>query len=142
MRASAMPVIDMLAHICLESPIDIEPRARIGKLLQRRFLLVHSLTHIEPWRTLLAQNTIGVLPPSIPIFVAQGLSDKTVDPPVTMAYVSKLCDAGSRVDTHYLPDVGHGTIAMKSALAAVGWIADRFAGRASENDCLARRTIH
>jgi acetyl esterase/lipase len=133
---AAMPTINALAHVCLESPIDLEPRRRAGAALQRRFLLVNNLTGIEPWRTLLAGNTIGPLPPSIPVFIAQGSADHTVDPPVTQAYMKALCAAGSRVHLLMLPGVGHGTVAMKSALRAVAWMANRFEGSPAENDCL------
>jgi acetyl esterase/lipase len=132
---AAMPTINTLANVCLESPIDLEPRLRAGAALQKRFLLVHNLTELEPWRTLLAENTIGPLPPSIPVFIAQGSTDKTVDPPVTEAYMKELCAAGSRVRMLILPGVGHGTIAMKSALRAVAWMANRFAGAPPEDDC-------
>ena len=87
---AAMPTVNALAHVCLESPIDLEPRRRAGAALQKRFLLVNNLTGIEPWRTLLAENTIGPLPPSIPVFIAQGSADHTVDPPVTQAYMKEL----------------------------------------------------
>ena len=132
---AAMPTINALANVCLELPIDLEPRRRAGAALQKRFLLVHNLTELEPWRTLLAENTIGPLPPSIPVFIAQGSADKTVDPPVTQAYMKELCAAGSRVRMLILPGVGHGAIAMKSALRAVAWMANRFAGFPAENDC-------
>jgi len=132
---AAMPTINALANVCLESPIDLEPRRRAGAALQKRFLLVNNLTELEPWRTLLAENTIGPLPPSIPVFIAQGAADQTVAPPVTQAYMKELCAAGSRVRMLVLPGVGHGAIAMKSALSAVAWIANRFAGAPAENDC-------
>lgn len=132
---AAMSTVNALAHVCLESPVDLEPRRRAGTALQKRFLLVGNLTGIEPWRTLLAENTVGPLPPSIPIFIAQGAADKTVDPPVTQAYMQGLCRAGSRVRMLVLQGVGHGAIAMKSALTAVGWISERFAGAPAPTDC-------
>jgi len=132
---AALPTIDRLARSCLESPVDIRPRKRDANALQRHFLAVSNLTQIEPWRSLLAQNTIGTLPPSLPIFIAQGEDDRTVQPQVTRDYVARLCAAHSRVTTLYMPGVGHGTAAMKSTLTAVGWIADRFAGAPVPDDC-------
>ena len=132
---AAMPTINALAHVCLESPIDLEPRRRAGAALQKRFLLVNNLTGIEPWRRLLADNTIRPLPPSIPVFIAQGSADHTVDPPVTQAYMKELCAVGSRVRMLVLPGVGHGAIAMKSASRALAWMAGRFAGVPPQNDC-------
>jgi hypothetical protein len=66
--------------------LDIEPRKAVGKLLQKRFLRVEDPTSIEPWRALLAQNTVGPTPPSTPVFIAQGMVDDTVVPSVTLAY--------------------------------------------------------
>jgi acetyl esterase/lipase len=131
----AMPIVNALANICLESPIDMKPRQRAGAALQKRFLLVNDLTEIEPWQGLLAENTIAALPASLPIFIAQGADDNTVDPPVTQAYMKKLCAAGSRVRMLSLPGVGHGTIAMKSALTAMEWMSQRFDGAPAPSDC-------
>jgi acetyl esterase/lipase len=133
---AAMPIIDALANICLESPIDIEPRRRAGAALQKRFLLVDNLSDRQPWRSLLAENTIGTLPPAIPIFIAQGSADNTVEPTVTEAYTRKLCAVGSKVRALILPGVGHGAIAMKSALHAVEWISQRFLGVPASSDCM------
>jgi acetyl esterase/lipase len=133
--AAAMPTINRLAQICLESPIDIEPRRRAGAALQKRFLKVDNLTDIEPWRSLLAQNTVGTLPASIPVFIAQGAADNTVIPSVTRNYVRQLCAAGSKVRSLTMAGVGHGAIAMRSSRTAIAWIADRFAGRTAPDDC-------
>jgi acetyl esterase/lipase len=132
---AAMPDINRLASLCLESPIDIRPRKQVGEALQQRFLSTSDPTGVEPWRSLLAENTVGTLPPSLPIFLAQGDADTTIEPAVTRDYMGKLCAAGSRVTFMSLPGVGHGTAAMKSALAAIAWIADRFAGTPAPDDC-------
>jgi acetyl esterase/lipase len=132
---AAMPEINRLASLCLESPIDIRPRKQVGEALQQRFLSVSDPTQVEPWRSLLAENTVGTLPPSLPVFLAQGDADTTIEPAVTRDYMGKLCAAGSRVTFMSLPGVGHGTAAMKSALAAIAWIADRFAGTPVPDDC-------
>jgi alpha-beta hydrolase superfamily lysophospholipase len=132
---SAIPVMNRLANECIESPIDIFPRQAVGRELQRRFLSVDNLMNLEPWRTLLAENTIGTMPPEIPVFLAQGTADNTITPAVTAGYKNKLCAAGSRVRFVWLPGVGHGLTGRDSADAAVAWMADRFAGVPSPNDC-------
>src|SRR6202012_3274073 len=121
---AALPAINKLASICLESPIDIRPRKEIAQALDHDFLSVPDPTAIEPWKSLLAENTIGALPPSLPIFLAQGDADTVVQPAVTRDYMAKLCAPGSRVTSMAMPGVGHGTAAMKSALTAIAWIAD------------------
>lgn len=132
---AAMPDVDRLANLCLESPLDLRPRNRMGQALQERFLSVSDLTARQPWAGLLAQNTIGALPPDFPLFIAQGDIDAVVRPSVTQAYMTRLCAAGSHVTFLKLPGVGHGAAAMKSAASAVAWMADRFAHRSPPDSC-------
>jgi len=131
----AIPEVDRLANICLESIIDIRPRATIGKDFQEQFLKTKDPTALEPWKRLLAENTIGTLPPEIPILIAQGTADVVVDPPVTKAYADRLCLAGNTVEMLRYPGVGHGMISRDAAKPSVDWIADRFAGKEAPTDC-------
>lgn len=132
---AAMPVIDRLAQQCIEFPVDIEPRAKVAKELERRFLIVDNLVDREPWLTLLRRNTVGTLPPSLPVFLAQGTADATVDPDVTLAYMKRLCAGGSRVDLLELQDVGHALVAAEASRPMVDWMAGRFAGAPAPDDC-------
>lgn len=93
------------------------------------------ITALQPWRSLLIQNTPGTLPRHIPVFLAQGTTDNVVPPQVTAAYIRRLCAAGSSVRFVSLPRVGHAFIARDSASAAIDWMADRFAGQHAPNDC-------
>lgn len=133
---AAIPLIDKLAESCLESLIDIPERMEIGRELQKVGLLsVPDITQLEPWKTLMDDNTIGTLPPAMPVFIAQGTADDTVDPSVTTAYFHDLCAARSNVAFYSMPGVGHLTAARDSAPQAVAWIADRFAGQPSPTSC-------
>ncbi len=132
---AAMATVDALANVCLESVIDMGPRRRAAAFLQQRFLTVGNLTDTQPWRGLLADNTVGALPTSIPVFLAQGSTDNVVRPPVTRDYMRRLCAAGSRVQMLTLQGVNHGFVAMRSALTAIAWISERLAGNEAPNDC-------
>lgn len=132
---SAMPVIDRLAHECIEGPFDLIARARTEKPLEQHFLTVAAPSQREPWRALLEQNTPGALPPDIPVFLAQGTIDEIIRPAVTQDYMAKLCKAGSKVRLKMLPGIGHGRAAYASTRDAVAWISDRFAGAPAPNDC-------
>ena len=132
---AAMPAIDRLAAQCLESPVDILPRERVGKELQERFLSVDNLTALEPWRTLMDENTIGLLPPPVPVFLAQGTTDDTITPSVTANYMERLCKNGSKVAYLSMPGVGHGFAGAKAAPTAIAWMGDRFAGEVAPSDC-------
>lgn len=110
-------------------------RQRIGQALNQHFLSVDQPADIEPWRSLLEKNSAGVLPTEIPVFLAQGTTDQIINPNVTRGYMSKLCNAGSKVKLMVLPNIGHGRAAQASTMAAVDWITGRFAGAAAPDDC-------
>jgi pimeloyl-ACP methyl ester carboxylesterase len=134
-RPGAVRVVNRLAKACLESLYDLVQRRRIGRPLQTAFLAVKNPLALDPWRSLAAANTPGLLPRDIPLFVAQGAADMLVRPEVTRDYVARACHSGEKVRFLVLPGVGHGLIAHDSAKAAVRWIAGRFAGAAAEDDC-------
>ncbi len=131
----ALPVIEHLANLCIERFFDIFTRRGPSRALDRSFLRVNNFSDKEPWRSLLARNTPGTLPPDIPIFLAQGMKDNLVRPQVTLDYRAKLCRAGSAVQLHLMPGEGHAFIARRSAGVAVSWMADRFAMKPAPNDC-------
>jgi pimeloyl-ACP methyl ester carboxylesterase len=132
---SAIPVVAQLAGECLESIFDLIVRRRTGRALEQAFLLVKHPADVEPWHTLLIQNTPGTLPPNIPVFLAQGTADEIIRPKVTQDYAASLCKAGSKVRMLLLPNVGHGLAGPDSAGAAVEWMSARFAGEAAPDDC-------
>jgi acetyl esterase/lipase len=131
----AVPVVDLLAQSCIESIFDIVVREREGRSLVRSFLSVPNPLDLDPWKTLAANNTPGLLPNDIPVFLSQGSDDKLVRPQVTTHYMERLCNAGSTVRLLVLPQVNHAFIGRDSAAAAVDWIADRFAGAPAPSDC-------
>lgn len=135
---AAMPTIDRLAEECLESIYDYLLRQRTERPLEQSFLAVKNLADVEPWRSLAVRNSPGPLPPHIPVFLAQGMSDELVRPAVTQDYMTRLCRAGSKVRMLLMPGVGHGFIGRDSADAAAVWIAERFAGSVAPDDCAGR----
>jgi len=131
----ALPTIDRLAEECIEGPFDLFVRQRTGRPLEQYFLTVDHPAQVEPWRSLLANNTPGTLPPDIPVFLAQGTADRVIRPAVTESYAKSLCRAGSKVRLMSLPNVGHGFAASASVLDAVDWATARFAGEVPPDDC-------
>jgi pimeloyl-ACP methyl ester carboxylesterase len=131
----AMPAVDQLAQECIEGPFDIRRRQLTEQPLERYFLTVKHPSDVEPWHTLLATNSPGVLSPEIPVFLAQGDDDVIVHPDVTKAYAAKLCKGGSKVRMLSMPNIGHGRAAQASTQAMLAWVGDRFAGAAVPDDC-------
>lgn len=135
LEADAIPVVNRLAGECIESLLDLLERSETEHPLNKEFLRVKNLTDIEPWGTLLKENTPGALPSDVPVFLAQGTADPIVRPAATQDYKARLCQAGVKVRLLLMPGVGHIPAAQKSAEAAVDWIGDRFAKLAPPTDC-------
>ncbi len=131
----AMPAIDQLASGCIERYFDVLERRAPSKELQQSFLRINNFTDLEPWQSLLASNTPTALPPSIPIFLAQGMKDALVPPAITERYMQDLCKAGSAVQWYPVANSGHLFVARDSAGAAINWIEGRFAGAAPPSNC-------
>jgi pimeloyl-ACP methyl ester carboxylesterase len=131
----AIPAIDQLAKECIEGPFDIAVRQRTEQPLEKYFLTTKHPSDVEPWHTLLAENSPGTLPPEIPVFLAQGTNDVIIRPKVTQDYAAALCRAGSKVRILSLPNIGHGRAAQASTEAVLDWTRARFAGKAAPDDC-------
>jgi acetyl esterase/lipase len=131
----ALPAIDQLAQECIEGPFDLRRRQLTEAPLEQYFLTTKHPSDVEPWHTLLTQNSPGALPPEIPIFLAQGADDVIVHPDVTGAYAAKLCGAGSRVKMLSMPNIGHGRAAQASTQAMLEWVGDLFAGKPVPDSC-------
>jgi acetyl esterase/lipase len=132
---AALQTVNVLAGECIESIYDLMLRCRTSQPLEQSFLSVPNFYTIEPWRSLLASNTPGTLPPQIPLLLAQGGADGLVRPQVTQDYMRRQCAAGGAVRMLVLPNATHGIIAHDAAASAVAWMADRFAGSAAPSDC-------
>jgi acetyl esterase/lipase len=132
---AAIPTVDRLAHECLESRLELLILQQTAKTLDRSFLSVKNFADVQPWRSLMTENTPGTLPGDIPVFLAQGSADQLVRPDITRDYMGRLCAAGSKVRLLWMPNVGHATAGRDSADAAAAWMASRFDGEAVPNDC-------
>jgi acetyl esterase/lipase len=132
---AAMPAVATIAHQCWDAVIESPAEGSADKVLAQHFFTVPDITRVEPWRELIARNDAPVVPRDIPVFLAQGDIDVIVRPPVTYDYMRRLCASGSRVTLDVLPKVGHDWAGMKSAEAAVGWMADRMSGLPVSDDC-------
>ena len=128
-------MIDRLAHECIESPFDLVAREKTENPLEQYFLTGEGPAKIEPWRSLLKEDSTGPLPSNIPVFLAQGTDDKIIRPEVTRDYMTDVCKVGNKVKMVLLPNIGHGRAAQASTMNAVNWIADRFAGAEPPSAC-------
>jgi acetyl esterase/lipase len=131
----AMPTVNALSNECIESIFDMLEYSITERPLQKAFLVRKDFADIEPWKSLLAQNSAGPVPADVPVFLAQGTADGIVSPAVTKAYYRRLCKAGVQVRFDLLPGVSHVSVAKKSASDAIQWITGRFGGTTPPDDC-------
>jgi len=131
----AMPVVNALAQVCLETIEDLPARYLDGEELMKGFLSVDNITAIEPWKELMAANTIGALPEEIPVLLLQGDKDETVPESVTTAYFQESCKAGSTISMQVMPGVTHMTAAKAGAPRFIQWLGELAAGKAATSNC-------
>ena len=106
----------------------------IADPLVGHFLSANPAT-VQPWSTLLAQNTPAGSGIGVPILVAQGRADTLVRPTTTDQYVQKLCTAGEQVEYHTVANATHAEIAEESIPTLIQWLSDRTAGRPPPTTC-------
>lgn len=77
---------------------------------------------VQPWATLLAQNTPGAVGLSVPLFVAQGETDTLVRPEVTQEFVDQEQRLGTVVTYVSLPNTGHAMVALRALPQLSEWL--------------------
>jgi hypothetical protein len=80
-------------------------------------------SEVEPWATLLAENSPGAEPLRAPLLIVQGDSDALVTPATTRAFADGACGDGTPVTYLELADTGHGEAAFTAVGALVPWFA-------------------
>lgn len=110
-------------------------KTQIGILRLRSALKGVDLPSIDPWRELIARNSVSRAPANAPLLVAQGGKDLIVAPEVTRAFVKDLCRQGQKLRFLWMPAMEHPQSARDTASQTIDWIADRFAGRPEPDDC-------
>ena len=98
------------------------------------FLLANPAT-VEPWATMLRENSAGGAPIGAPVLIAQGLKDALVKPSATTDFATKLCASGDHVDYREYPNADHGTIAIAAGAEVRAWFSSALAGGAMATTC-------
>lgn len=125
-------VISRTAQTC-DGETSLAGLVRVVRLRHR--LDKVDLTGAEPWRGLLARNSVGTPASGVPLLVIQGNADPLISATVTRDYVTRACAAGARVRMEEVASKDHAGIAIATASDATGWIADRFARQPAPSTC-------
>jgi alpha-beta hydrolase superfamily lysophospholipase len=92
-------------------------------------------SQVEPWKTLLAENSPGAVPLPVPLFIAQGEADALVDPTTTRAFADHECSIGTGVTYLALPGIGHARAATRAFDTVLPWFASVRDGEAVDSIC-------
>lgn len=132
----AIPAVASIGGECLAGFVDLVTDAGAMSKIENVGMLAVDPVKTPPWSQIITDNTPGKLKPGGPVFIAQGSADTVVDPPVTTKFAIELCNQGTPVTFHEVPDATHQVIATVSARAAVDWMAARLAGQPAPTNCI------
>lgn len=115
----ALRILPEMNQLCLLQSLN--QLHDIGQPVVGRFVTADP-GKVEPWATLLTQNSAGAVAFTAPLFVAQGLADKLVVPSATEGFVAHEQSLGIDVRFHPIKDADHGTVAYLALPALMSWL--------------------
>ena len=116
---AAQAVVPEMNQLCLLS--DMTQLHRIGQPVVGHFVTADPAA-VEPWASILAENSAGGEGFSAPLFVAQGMKDTLVLPAATEQFVGNERTLGVDVEFHSINDADHGTVAYLALPALMAWL--------------------
>lgn len=116
---AAQTILPQMNALCLMT--NIPELHRIAAPVIGKFVTVDPTT-VEPWATLLDENSAGGTAFAAPLFVAQGLDDTLVVPSATEKFVDHEAQLGMDVTFHKVGGADHGTIAYLTLGALMSWL--------------------
>lgn len=129
---AGVAAIGSMEPLCLIGQKD-ELHAIAGPLVGG-FLMANP-ADVEPWSTILEENTPGAVPIRVPMLVAQGADDTLVKPATTAQYVAHLCSTGEHVDAKVYERIDHGTVAERAIPDVLTTFAAALDGRTTPTTC-------
>ncbi|MEP4653163.1 MAG: lipase family protein [Ilumatobacter sp.] len=131
---SAREAVEEIAEICVTDLRQILTRVPDAALLGVTFLRVPHW-EVEPWASIVRDNTPGGAPTGVPMLLVQGGADTIVDPALTQRFADERCADGETVEVLALPGVDHVSTGFEGADQVTDWIVDRFAGLPAPTSC-------
>lgn len=116
---AAYAVLPEMNQLCLLS--GMTQLHHIAQPVVGHFVTADPAT-VQPWASILAENSAGGTGFSAPLFVAQGLEDTLVLPAASEQFVAHEKQLGVDVDFHPISDADHGTVAYLALPALMAWL--------------------
>ena len=132
------PFVEQLSRGCVETTgqglVDLP-----GVIaLHSRFLSRNPAT-TPGWSEALATNDPSPRAQSIPLLVAQGLSDTLVRPNTTIQFVKEACAHHAQIELDTYPGVGHFAVRTAALPQSLRWIQSRLRGIPTASGCTVSR---
>ena len=128
----ALPLAERVANTCYK---DIKAQVRDAQLTYNQAFKA------SPSEALVAAfSAMGYprLDLSVPIFIGTGGKDRDTPPRMQTALVMGLCQAGSRVQAHYYPELNHRQVVLASTVDSIPFLQTAFTGPPPEGNCAAQ----
>jgi alpha-beta hydrolase superfamily lysophospholipase len=90
---------------------------------------------VQPWGTLMSNNSLYAFNSQAPALIIQGSSDDIVRPQVTTQFVRSSCRLGARIEYVMLPGKGHGGAMVAGHKRATDWLAAVLSGLPVRSTC-------
>ena len=125
--------VEQLARTCLTTPLGY---LKIRDIPNGGDLLAIDPTQVEPWKSLIAENTpTGSV--ETPLLLVHGTADVVIPFEGSVQEAARRCSEGEDVTFLRYPQTNHAAV-PESMLTAIGWMEDRFADRPSTSNCSER----
>jgi acetyl esterase/lipase len=105
----------------------------IGEILPPSEYLSVDLLSVQPWSTILGENTPRD-PIDVPIIIAHGTADPLIPIEMSVNEAARRCSQGEDVQFARYPGSVHDA-REDTAIMILGWVMDRFAGRPTSSNC-------
>lgn len=92
-------------------------------------------SQVEPWASLLRDNSPDLVPIPSPVLIVAGDEDRLFDTAELPALVERMCALGTPVATMTYPDVGHLDVQTPAARDIRVFLTQRIRGSTFESDC-------
>jgi alpha-beta hydrolase superfamily lysophospholipase len=131
---AARPIVDDVATKCITTTAEGLTDLPDVAALKIGFLSADPAT-APGWSERLQENSPTTVDPTIPLLVAQGLTDDLVRPGVTEAFVGQRCAAGASIELDEYARTGHFAVRTTAAPSVADWLLARLAGAPAPRDC-------
>lgn len=129
-----LPLVETIAADCLgtkDQGLVILPEV---ELMSRDFT-TGDPAKLEPWATIIRDNSVAPKGIPTPILIAQGTADTVIHPPVTRNWISAICTHNQTTTLNEYQGKDHLSVVTAAVSDFLHWTKDRFADQPASGNC-------